>query len=55
VDPPGINVHGWEVCHRESRITVSSRCSDTFDQLVYLCDEKLFALCPTLKPENTPC
>jgi hypothetical protein len=29
------NVHNWEVCHRESWITVSNRCPDTFDQIVY--------------------
>jgi hypothetical protein len=34
--PSGINVHDWEVCHRESRITVSSGCPDIFDQIVYL-------------------
>jgi hypothetical protein len=32
---PGVNVHDWEVCHRESRITVSSMCPGTFDQIVY--------------------
>jgi hypothetical protein len=32
---PGISVHDWEVCHREIHITVSSRCPDTFDQIVY--------------------
>jgi hypothetical protein len=36
VGPCGINVHDWEVCHRESGITVSSRCPDTFDQIVYM-------------------
>jgi hypothetical protein len=35
VGPPGINVHDWEVCHRESGIKVSSGCPDTFDQIVY--------------------
>jgi hypothetical protein len=35
VGPPGINVHGWEVCHRESRVTVSSRHPDIFDQIAY--------------------
>jgi hypothetical protein len=35
VGPPSINVHDWEVCHRESWITVSSMCLDTFDQIVY--------------------
>jgi hypothetical protein len=37
--PPSIKVHDWEVCHRESRITVSSGCPDrpnTFDQIVYI-------------------
>jgi hypothetical protein len=34
--PPGINVHDWEVCHRESQITVLSGCPDTFDQIVYI-------------------
>jgi hypothetical protein len=37
VGPPGINVHDWEVCHRESGITVLSRCPDTLDQIVYVC------------------
>jgi hypothetical protein len=36
VDPPGINICDWEVCHKESRITVSSGCPDTFDQIVYI-------------------
>jgi hypothetical protein len=36
VGPPSINVHDWEVCHRESQITVSSGCLDTFDQIVYI-------------------
>jgi hypothetical protein len=36
VGPSIINVHDWEVCHREIRITVSSRCPDTFDQIVYI-------------------
>jgi hypothetical protein len=35
VGPPGINVHDWGVCHRRGQITVSSRCLDTFDQIVY--------------------
>jgi hypothetical protein len=35
VGPPGININDWELCHRESRITVSSRCPDNFDQTVY--------------------
>jgi hypothetical protein len=35
VGPPGINVHNWEVCHRESQITVSSGCPDSFDKTVY--------------------
>jgi hypothetical protein len=35
VGSPGINVHDWDVCHRESQITVLSRCPDTFDQIVY--------------------
>jgi hypothetical protein len=34
VGPSGINVHDWEVYHRRSRITVSSRCPDIFDQIV---------------------
>jgi hypothetical protein len=34
VGPPVINVHNWEVCHREIRITVSRRCPDTFGQIV---------------------
>jgi hypothetical protein len=34
VGPPGINVQDWEVSHRESQITVSSRCPDTFGQIV---------------------
>jgi hypothetical protein len=33
---PIFNIHDWEVCHRESQITVSSRCPDTFDQIVYV-------------------
>jgi hypothetical protein len=33
--PPGINIHNWEMCHRESLITVSSRYLDTFDRIVY--------------------
>jgi hypothetical protein len=37
VGPPSISVHGWEVCHRESQITVSSRCLVTFDQIVSVC------------------
>jgi hypothetical protein len=36
VGPPGINVDDWEVCHREIRITVLSKCPDTFDQVVYM-------------------
>jgi hypothetical protein len=36
VGPPSINVHDWEVCHREHQITVLSGCLDTFDQIVYL-------------------
>jgi hypothetical protein len=36
VDSHGINVHNWEVCHGEIRITVLSRCPDTFDQIVYV-------------------
>jgi hypothetical protein len=36
VSTPGIIVDDWEVCHRESQITVSSGCPDTFDQIVYL-------------------
>jgi hypothetical protein len=36
VGPFGINVHDLQVCHRESKITVSSRCPDTFDQIVYI-------------------
>jgi hypothetical protein len=36
VGPPGINVHDWEVCDRESQITVSSDCLDTSDQIVYV-------------------
>jgi hypothetical protein len=36
VGPPVINFHDWEVCHGESRITVSSRCPDTFDKIVYV-------------------
>jgi hypothetical protein len=35
VGPPGINVHDWEVCHRERWITVASGCLDTFDDSVY--------------------
>jgi hypothetical protein len=35
VGPPDINIHNWEVCHREIRITVSSGFPDTFDQIVY--------------------
>jgi hypothetical protein len=35
VGPPDVNVHDWEVCHREIRITLSSGCPDTFDQIVY--------------------
>jgi hypothetical protein len=33
---PSIKVHDWEVCQKESGITVSSRCPDTFDQIVYV-------------------
>jgi hypothetical protein len=36
VGPPGINAHDWEMCHGESRITVSSGCPDTFDQIGYI-------------------
>jgi hypothetical protein len=36
VDPPSINVHDWEVCHRRGRITVLSKCPDTFDQIMYV-------------------
>jgi hypothetical protein len=36
VGPPSINVHDWEVCHRESQITVLGGCPDTFDQIVYI-------------------
>jgi hypothetical protein len=34
--PPHINVHDWEVCLREIRITISSGCPDTSDQIVYI-------------------
>jgi hypothetical protein len=34
--PTRINVHDWEMCHREIRITFSSGCPDTFDQIVYM-------------------
>jgi hypothetical protein len=36
VGPPSINVHDWKICHGESWIIVSSRCPDTFDQIVYV-------------------
>jgi hypothetical protein len=42
VGPPSINVQGWEVCHKESQITVSSRCLDTFDQ-IHICSTVLIA------------
>jgi hypothetical protein len=47
VGPSGINVHDWEVCHRESRIRVSSGCPDTFDQIVYVVNEKWMELAQT--------
>jgi hypothetical protein len=36
VGPSGVNVHDWEVYHRIGQITVTSRCPDTFDQIVYI-------------------
>jgi hypothetical protein len=42
VGPHGIHVHDWEVCHRESQITVSSGCPDTFDQIVDINDHPVY-------------
>jgi hypothetical protein len=36
VGPQDINIHDWEVCHRESWVTVLSGRPDTFDQTVYV-------------------
>jgi hypothetical protein len=42
--PTRFSVHDWEVCHRRGRITVLSRCPDTFNQIVYLLDHSGWSL-----------